>query len=535
MNGEKEHKRKQTTVSESGSVKRRELLKGLAGLPVFGAFLYELMRKTSSDKNRKNAILSELGLRDDAPTVAPKTTMRRAGDLIRIGIIGFGVRGEQLARALGFAHPDWISNRKRSMKRNPLDRSLEDWLNQEDLNAAITGVCDVFDDRAERGIETSCCDPRPGGGEAFTRARRFLRYREMLASDEIDAVMIATPDFHHARMTVDALNAGKHVYCEKCMTRTEEEVFRVEEAVKKNHSVFQLGHQYPQNANHAKAREVIQKELLGKITLIETTSNRNSKHGAWVRHLDSQGNPNPGDSSSIDWPQWLGNSPPVPFSIDRFYNWTKWWDYATGLSGQLMCHEVDIVNQLLNLGIPHSCVASGGIYFHKDGREIPDLFQAVFEFPEHDLTLIYSASLANQRDRGRVFMGHDASMELGNRLIVTPDPGSMRYREKIQGGIIDPSMPLFSYDPGRRRIDAVTSATEKYYAMRGLSYTYKGGRRVDVTHLHVKEWIDAIRNGSSVSCPIEKGVEVTIACHMATRSYREKRRVTWDPVRRRVV
>jgi len=520
---------------EKSGIKRRDILKGLAALPIFGVFVFQLMKKLSHDRQKKNAILSELGIGEKAPAVLPKTTMRRAGELVRLGIVGFGARGEQLSRAVGFAHPDWIEARNKAAARNKLDKGLEDWLEQDDLNVVITGVCDVFDDRAERGLIASKGEIRPDGAPPVPNAKRYRRYQEMLESEEIDAVIIATPDFHHARMTIDAVNAGKHVYCEKCMTRTEEEVFRVEEAVKRGRVVFQLGHQYPQNACYAKAKEIVEKNILGRITLVETTTNRNTEWGAWIRHLDDEGHPNPGSSETIDWDQLLGSRPRVAFSIDRYYNWSKWWDYATGLSGQLLCHEYDAVNQILGLGIPKSCTASGGIYYFKDNREIPDTFQAVFEFPDRDLTLIYSATLASSRFRGRVFMGHDASMEVGNILKVTADRDSTRFREKIRSGVIDPSYPLFSYRPGQREIDAVTSATEEYFATRGLIYTYRDGRRVDMAHLHIGEWLDAIRNGSPVSCPIEKGVEVTIACHMATRSFREKRRVEWDSVKRRIV
>ncbi|UCD38329.1 MAG: Gfo/Idh/MocA family oxidoreductase, partial [Fidelibacterota bacterium] len=336
-----------------------------------------------------------------------------------------------------------------------------------------------------------------------------------------------------------AVNEGKHVYCEKCMTRTEAEVYQVESAVKAAEKgkgvVFQVGHQTTQNETYHQAKEICDKDLLGKITIVETSSNRNTPEGAWVRHLDDNGNLRPGSTKIIDWDEWLGTTPKVPFSVDRFYNWSKYWDYATGLSGQLFSHEYDAVNQLLGLGIPSSCVASGGIYYYKDGREIPDVFHATFEFPDRELTLFYSASLASSRPRRRVFMGHDAWMELGDFLNVFADRNSTRYRSKIRDGIVAPSRPMVSYQPGSRGIDAITSASEQYYAARGLIYTYRDGQQVNVTHLHLQEWLDAIRNDTRLSAPIQSGVEVSLACHMATKAYRENRKVRWDPVRRRII
>ena len=299
--------------------------------------------------------------------------------------------------------------------------------------------------------------------------------------------------------------------------------------------VYQLGHQYVKNSIFPYAKEIINKEILGKITLVETTTNRNTAHGAWIRHMDADGNPKPGDEQSIDWNQWLGNTPKVPFSIDRFYNWTKWFDYDSGLIGQLFSHEFDAVNQLLSVGIPASVVASGGIYHWKDNREMADVFHAVFEYPDKDLTLIYSGNLASSLSRGRVFQGNEASMELGNSLVVHADRDSKKYAKKIKSGVIDPSVPMIFSNPNALKVDAVTSATESYYADRGLIGTSVGGRQMDITHLHLREWIDCIRNGGTPSANIEKAYEEGIASVMAHRSYVEKRRMEWDPILKKIL
>ena len=117
---------------------------------------------------------------------------------------------------------------------------------------------------------------------------------------------------------------------------------------------------------------------------------------------------------------------------------------------------------------------------------------------------------------------------------MTVDADSTRYQDKMLAGIIDPSLPLISYRPGGGSLDAVTSASQKYYASRGLIYTYRDGRRVDVAHLHFKEWLDCIRNGGTPSCNIDKGFESAVACQMITKAYREQRRVEWDTAARRI-
>ncbi|MEE9390698.1 MAG: gfo/Idh/MocA family oxidoreductase, partial [Candidatus Aminicenantaceae bacterium] len=131
--------------SKKESIKRRDILKGLATMPVFGAFFSVLLRKKRLDDLKKNEILTELGLEGKAPAVIPKTTMREPGELIRLGIIGHGGRGEALVKGAGFVNPDWIERKRKAAQRNRLDKGLETFLGQEDLNVVLTGVCDVFD------------------------------------------------------------------------------------------------------------------------------------------------------------------------------------------------------------------------------------------------------------------------------------------------------------------------------------------------------------------------------------------------------
>ncbi|MGD9344256.1 MAG: Gfo/Idh/MocA family oxidoreductase [Candidatus Aminicenantes bacterium] len=527
-----ENRKSQDSHSRKETHTRRDVLKALSSLPVLGAFVYGVAKKRSWEAEKRNLLLKELGLEEEVFSGQRMAPSEKPGDLIRLGIIGHGGRGEHLVRAAGFAHPDFFQIRGDKENRIWRERAINGFLEQEDLNVLLTGVCDVFDVRAERGLAAALNDRRPGGGSGNLKgAKRFQNYREMLESKDIDAVIIATPDHWHAQMAIDAVSAGKHVYLEKCMTRTEEEVYALTDAVKRSGMVFQLGHQNPQQETFWRAKQIVDKNILGKITLVETTTNRNSPNGAWVYSIHKDASP-----QTIDWEQFQGPAPhKVPFNLERFFRWRCWYDYGTGLSGDLFSHEFDAVNQILGMGIPKTVVSSGGIYFFKDGRDVPDIFQAVCEYPDRDLTLVYSATLANSRGRGRIFMGHDASMVVGSSLTVDADTDSTRFEDKIKEGMIDTSLPLISYRPGSKGIDTITSATEKYFATKGLMYTYTGGKHVDITHLHVKEWIDCIRTGERPSCDIDRGFEEAITCHMATRSYREGRRVEWDPIQKRIV
>jgi len=518
------------------NISRRDILKGIATTPILGVFAYDFYKKKTLAKLKDKAVNLNLGLIDENPK--PQATNNSNGELVHIGIIGTGARGTALLKAIGFVDKVLYDDLFAKMKAGDkgAEQKLETYSNQQVLNVNVVGVCDVFDIRAEKGINIASRGIQPNGEPADIKGvKRYRRYQDLLANQEIDAVIIATPDFHHAQMTIDAVNAGKHVYCEKALTLTEDELYKVYSAVKRSGVVFQLGHQNSKNASINKAKEIVDKNILGQVTLIETTTNRNSKWGAWIRHLDSNGNPKPGSPATIDWQQWLGNTPKIPFSIERYYGWARWFAYDTGLAGQLFSHEIDAINQIMGFGIPKTVSSSGGLYYHKEDGEIPDTFQSVLEFPDRKFTMIYSASLANSRSRGRVFMGHDASMEFGKHLKIIADGGSTKYDDKIKNGLINTTHPFYTFPKSNLNLDGITSATEKYYAERGLINTNVGNKIIDVTYLHIKEWIDTIRNGGITGCDIEKAFDNTIAVLMVHKSYVEKRKVEWDPINRKII
>jgi predicted dehydrogenase len=528
INRNKEDSEKQNSKKGVG---RREVLKSLATIPFVGALLYGAFRKKSLQHYRQTRLIEELNLGSINEPVAFTPVSSGNNDVLRVGVIGFGIRGEQLLRAAGFAHPEFIDGWARAAALNRADDRLEHYLNQEDLNIRITAVSDIFTVNTKRALDTSANIYRTGvDGQKGQPARYYPHYREMLESDDIDAVIIASPDHWHAQMAIEAANAGKHIYLEKPLTLTVAETHAVEAAVRENNVVFQLGHQNRQIESNMKAREIIDKNILGKITKIECYTNRNSPNGAWVYDIHPDAS-----ETTIDWDQFLGPAPFHPFSAERFFRWRCWWDYSTGLTGDLFTHEYDVINMVSGIGIPDSAVASGGIYFYKDGRTVPDVLQVSYEYNDHDLNLLYSASLANSKQRNKTFFGHDASMELSRNMAVYADRDSTRYREQIQSGVITPGTPMLTFVPGREGVDVVTSATEQYFASRGLLYTYRGGRRVDTTFLHIKEWIDAIRGQGHPSCDIQAGVEEAISAHMGTQAYRLQTKVFWDKDKKEIV
>jgi predicted dehydrogenase len=303
-----------------------------------------------------------------------------------------------------------------------------------------------------------------------------------------------------------------------------------------------VGHQHRQTLSFKTARDIVDKGVLGHVSMIQTNTNRNDDNGAWNYDIDEKAN-----EQTIDWDLFLGNAPKIPFNKNHFFRWRKWWAYGSGLSGDLLTHDYDRLNCVLNMGIPKSIMASGGIYTHNDGRNVPDVLQVNMEFPsfstgssqikgkEKGMTFIYSATLGNGFNRPTILMGHDGTMELGNNLTVWPDRNSTKYAEMIEAEKMKPNIPIYHYNPGANMPDAVSSATSQYFADKGLMWTYIDGVRVNSTFLHLREWLSCIRNGGTVSCGINEGFDEAISAHMTGLSWKLGRRIEWDPAEQRIV
>lgn len=514
-----------------GKWSRRDLLKGIGGIPLLGAVWYAGAKQAVGAKREKQFLLETLNIKASPPPASGPMS----GEPLRLGIIGFGIRGKQLCRSLGFATNEWLADMQKAASTNPKDTRLAEFKAQENLNIKLTAVCDIFDAQAQLALDSF--------NRADNKIKRFRTHTELIHSGEVDAVVIATPDHWHAPMAIEALNAGVHVYLEKPMSHNVSETYTLREAVQKNpNTVFAVGHQHRQTQSFLTAQDIIGKKILGHISLVETNTNRNDDNGAWQYEIHEQANP-----QTIDWNQFIGNAPQEPFNLEHFFRWRKWWAYGSGLSGDLLTHDYDRINCLLKMGIPNSVTASGGIYTHRDGRNVPDVIQVNMEYPdfstgssqpegkEKGMTFVYSATLGNQYDRGTVLMGHDASMELGNQITVYPDPRSTKYADLIKEERIEPGVPIYQYDPAVNGSDAVTSATAKYFANKGLLWTYRDGKRVDSTFLHLREFLSCIRNGGTPSCSIKEGFEEAISAHMAGLSYKIGRRIDWDPQTERII
>jgi predicted dehydrogenase len=296
-----------------------------------------------------------------------------SNDRINIGCIGVGGRG--------FGVMQW------AMEAGKTTRP-----------AQIVAVCDVYRKRMNKAKETS-------GAELAT-----LDYREVIARKDIDAVIIATPDHWHAPIAIEAMKAGKDVYCEKPMTRTVEEAKKFYETQKATNRIVQIGSQTTSSDQWWKARKAIEDGMIGQLLMSQGSYHRNSNEGEWNWPIDQNAGPDAKGDDFIDWKMWLGSAPKRPYDADRFFRFRKYWDYSGGIATDLFYHVVAPLNICWGEPqFPYKVMASGGIYVFKDGREVPDTFHLIAEFPKGH-SLVLSSSMANGQHIPGLIRGHEGTI-----------------------------------------------------------------------------------------------------------------------------
>ncbi|MGI6573532.1 MAG: Gfo/Idh/MocA family protein [Fermentimonas sp.] len=506
---------------------RRDFLKGTAAIPLLG--LFGLGAKKNIDKEiAKGAIDYYQRIKVDRidalyEKLTPPTG--NEGNRIRIGLIGNGWRGQALLQKFGYVHPDVV---EQHTKNGVPSQWLQGLMNQEDLNVEVAAICDVFDVHTQRGVDISRNNIYPNNRYAPKTAKVFDSYRDMVKSDEIDAIIIATPDHTHANMAIAAAEAGKHVYLEKPMAHSIEEAIALRDSIKNSNIVFQVGHQNRQQMSYKVGRELYQKGLLGDVTQVETFTNRNDLNGAWIR--DDVRDHKLGNEGNINWKEFLHDAPWVEFDRKRFFSWQRYSEYGTSVTGNDFAHWYDCVNQVLDLGIPESVVALGGQYYYKSHGDMPDVLNAIFSYPERKLSMTYNVSLKNGNFRQSRILGSEATLDIDSAVRMTKD----RYSKLFKEAQVEIDDFLYYYDPGTD-IDAVSSATSRTYFKGGYGPTYIDGKILDVTFLHVKEWIDSIRGYAVPSCDIDKGFEESVTFNLANLAYVHKRPVIWDKVNEKAI
>ncbi len=275
----------------------------------------------------------------------------------------------------------------------------------------FVAVADIYDGRFEE------CREKFGKDIRTTRD-----YRELLDRKDVDAVIVASPDHWHARMTIDALGKGKDVYCEKPMMHTVEQGVRMLEAQRKTGRILQVGSQCVSSIVYEKARQLVASGAIGQLNLIEGWTNRNSVMGALHWPIPKQATP-----ETVDWDRFLGQAPKRPFEPARLFRWRLYNDYGTGITGDLFVHLFSGMHFITGALGPSRVFCSGGLRYWADGREIPDVMVAVFDYPARggqpafNLTLkvnfVDGGVTSEWGETGFRFVGNEGLLELGGGAV----------------------------------------------------------------------------------------------------------------------
>ena len=254
----------------------------------------------------------------------------------------------------------------------------------EDTNTALRhegiklkAVCDLYKGRLQSAKQK-------WGEDLFTTDD----YKEVLKRKDIDAVIIATPDHWHKQISIDALNAGKHIYCEKPMVHSVAEGVELVEAWRKSGKIYQVGSQGLSSLGNEKAKTLLAEGAIGNLNYAEGFWARHSPTGAWQYHI-------PGDASqkTVSWKKYIANTTKRPFDAMRFFRWRNYTDYGTGMSGDLFVHLFSSLHFITNSLGPNQVSAMGGLRYWKDGREVPDVLLGMFQYPETDAHPGFNLSL----------------------------------------------------------------------------------------------------------------------------------------------
>lgn len=366
---------------------------------------------------------------------------------------------------------------------------LRTLLGQRDSeNIELRAVCDVWQTRANRFRDLA--------REAGTDPVASQNYREVLARKDVDYVVLPLPNHWHAPMTLEALDAGKHVYVEKPMTHTIREAHRIVAKAADTGLQVQTGVQAMSDDSYSSAWDAIRGGALGPIVHAQTDYVRRypADKGLWrtdgVAEL-----PQPDD---LDWALWQKHSrKQIPYDPRIYYDWRCYKDYSGGISTDLFIHRLTRLIKACNLTCPVRAVGMGGIFLWPDGRTLPDNFEVIFEYPAQEgvtpgMTVHVLGTMANRHGIEHCIRGHGAT------LIFTKD--------------------------GWRIVDQESGAETR-------AHKKTGGEDI---HLHHKNLQAAIREGASLNTPPELGLYGVVACTMANLSYFEKAMVTYDAKRGKV-
>jgi predicted dehydrogenase len=278
----------------------------------------------------------------------------------------------------------------------------------------LVAVADCYQGRLDHSKEM-------WGDELFTTKH----YEEILSRKDVDAVLIATPDHWHKQVAIDAMKAGKDVYCEKPMIHLYEDGPEIIATAHETKRIIQVGSQRVSSAVYIKAKELLAAGAIGQLNMVTARWDRNSAMGAWDYSVPLDAN-----EQTCDWPRFLGTAPKIAWNPEHFFQWRKWKAYGSGVAGDLFVHLFSGTHFITGAHGPTRAVATGAIRFWKDGRNVPDVMLGIFDYPEgFNLSLRVNFVNGGEDNEGLLFTGSEGTMEIeGNSVTVNRSP-----REKGPG------------------------------------------------------------------------------------------------------
>jgi len=415
-------------------------------------------------------------------TAAAGAEKKSAEKYVNFGLIGCGGKGRQ--------HLGWIAERQK-----------------ERGDVKVVALCDVFELHKIKALEIA------------PDAKMYHDYKELLKHKDLDCVLIATPDHWHAQMAIDALEAGMDVFLEKPMTQTVEEardIVRVQEKTKK---IVQIGGSGPSSDNVWKARKLIQDGVIGRVIWSLAGQSRNTVEGEWNYTI-------PEDiEAQTDWDQWLGPAPKRSYNADRQRRWRKYWDYGTGLIGDLYYHSLCPLVLMTGAGFPVRVMGTGGKFFDWN-RETPDTFTLVADYPgvHH---IILTGSMANSHPVPQTIRGHKGTLMVeGRNIAVYPEEIFDDYKAEFNGALYDVEKFYVPVREGYRRRNpghgGWLPTPEDEIPEPG---------RTSLTH----NFLDCCLSRDEPYYPARLGYMIQVAISLAVRSFRENKVMQFDPETERIV
>ncbi|HTH54173.1 MAG TPA: Gfo/Idh/MocA family oxidoreductase [Edaphobacter sp.] len=410
--------------------------------------------------------------------------------------------------------------------QTPTPRSANDTIQLALIGAGIQGQSDTHYALEVPGVKlvaaADCYDGRLAhvkelwGNDVFTTRD----YREILARQDVDAVLIATPDHWHKQAAVDAMRAGKDVYLEKPMIHLYSDGPEIISTAKSTNRILQVGSQRVSSVIYAKAKELLASGAIGELNMVSAWWDRNSSIGAWNYSIPLDASP-----ETCDWPRFLGTAPKIPWNAEHFFQWRKWSDYGSGVAGDLFVHLFSGTHFITGSHGPTRAMSTGGLRFWKDGRNAPDVLLALFDYPQgFNLSLRVNFVNGGAESEGFIFTGSEGTMEIaGQTVTVTRVP-----REKEPGYTVSTFADAMQKDylkkyhekyPVAPPTDPPYTAIEKFSAPKGYADNYD----------HFRNFFNSVRTRQQ---PVEDatfGFRAAGAALLSNVSLEKGSVVKWNP------